>query len=201
MPRVALSFDDGPGPATESLLDVLAARGARATFFLLGKNVERARAVAVRLARAGHVVGNHTWSHARPDAIGAAELVAEVARTDELLRDICREAGVPPPRPIPVRLPYGPSDRDPRLLALASLGRMHVHWTGDFDDWSDPPPDPSELAARLRAHVAAQDAAGLAAVIDLHDSSRLFADRLATVEAVRLLLTDATLELFTVPSE
>src|SRR5260370_30569150 len=117
MPRVALSFDDGPGPATEWLLDVLAARGARATFFLLGRNVERARAVAVRLARAGHVVGNHTWSHARPDAIGAAELVAEIARTDELLRDVCREGGVPPQRPIPVRLPYPPSDPDPPLLA------------------------------------------------------------------------------------
>ena len=42
MPRVALTFDDGPGPATTALLDVLAARGVTATFFLLGKNVERA---------------------------------------------------------------------------------------------------------------------------------------------------------------
>jgi peptidoglycan/xylan/chitin deacetylase (PgdA/CDA1 family) len=199
--KVALSFDDGPGPATESLLDVLAARGARATFFLLGRNVERARAVAVRLARAGHVVGNHTFTHARPDAIGAAALVEEIGRTDELLRDVCREAGVSVREPIPVRLPYGPSDRDPRLPALASLGRTHVHWTGDFEDWSDPPPDPAALAAQMRAHIAAQHAQGLATVLDLHDSSRLFADRRATVEAVRLLLTDATLEIFTVPRE
>jgi peptidoglycan-N-acetylglucosamine deacetylase len=202
MARVALTFDDGPGPATESLLDVLAARGAKATFFLLGRNVERARATTVRLAREGHVLGNHTFSHARPDAIDHAALVAEIARTDALLAEICREAGVSARRPIPVRLPYGPQPSgDTRLSALASIGRTHVHWTGDFEDWSDPPPDPAELAARMRAHVGAQAARGLGAVIDLHDSSRLYADRRATVEAVRLLLSDTTLDIFTVPSD
>jgi len=48
--------------------------------------------------------------------------------------------------------------------------------------------------------VAAQAAMGMAAVIDLHDSSRLFADRSVTAEAVRLLLTDVALDLFTVPA-
>jgi chitin deacetylase len=195
--RIALTFDDGPGPATPRLLDVLAARGARATFFLLGCNVERARAVAVRIAREGHTVGNHTFSHARPDAIGAVQLAAEVARTDALLADVCREAGVAPPPAFPVRLPYGPTANDVRMSALAAIGRAHAHWTGDFQDWVDPPPDPAELAARMRAHIAEQQAAGLAAVIDLHDSSRLYADRSATVAAVRLLLEDAALETFT----
>lgn len=199
MARVALTFDDGPGPATPRLLDVLAARGAHATFFLLGKNVERARDVAVRLARAGHVVGNHTFSHARPGAIAGAALVDEIARNDALLAGVCREAGVAPRQPIPVRLPYGPAPDDDRLAVLASIGRTHTHWTGDFGDWVEPQPDPAELAARMRAHVEAQARAGLAAVIDLHDSSRLYADRSVTVEAVRLLLADATLELFTVP--
>ena len=105
-----------------------------------------------------------------------------------------------PRQPIPVRLPYGPAPDDDRLAALASLGRMHTHWTGDFGDWLEPQPDPAELAARMRAHVAAQAAMGMAAVIDLHDSSRLYADRSVTVEAVRLLLTDATLDVFTVPA-
>jgi len=197
MARVALSFDDGPGPATPALLDVLASRSAKATFFLLGKNLERARDVAVRMAREGHVLGNHTFSHARPDAILAPQLVEEIARTDGLISDVCREAGVAPSMPIPVRLPYGPAPDDPRLFALASLGRTHVHWTGDFHDWTDPPP--GSLVAAMRAHVAQQDALGLAAVLDLHDSSKLYADRSATVEAVRLLLGDAGLTIFTVP--
>jgi chitin deacetylase len=200
MARVALTFDDGPGPATPLLLDILAARGVHATFFLLGTNVERARDVAVRLAREGHVVGNHTLTHARPGAIAAAALVDEIARTDALLADVCREAGVAPRRPIPVRLPYGPATNDDRLAALASIGRTHTHWTGDFTDWIAPPPDPAELAARMRAHVDAQARAGVAAVLDLHDSSRLYADRTATAEAVRLLLADPALEVFTVPA-
>ncbi len=200
MPKLALTFDDGPGPATPLLLDVLAARGARATFFLLGQNVERARAVAVRIAREGHVLGNHTFSHARPGAIAAAALADEIARNDALLADVCREAGVAPRQPIPVRLPYGPAPNDDRLAALAAIGRTHVHWTGDFGDWVDPAPAPADLAARMRAHVEAQARAGLPAVIDLHDSSRLYADRTATAEAVRLLLADAALELFTVPA-
>ncbi len=200
MPKLALTFDDGPGPATPLLLDVLAARGARATFFLLGQNVERARAVAVRIAREGHVLGNHTFSHARPGAIAAAALADEIARNDALLADVCREAGVAPRQPIPVRLPYGPAPTDDRLAALAAIGRPHVHWTGDFGDWVDPAPAPADLAARMRAHVEAQARAGLPAVIDLHDSSRLYADRTATAEAVRLLLADAALELFTVPA-
>jgi chitin deacetylase len=198
MPRVALTFDDGPGPATPRLLDVLAGRGVRATFFLLGRNLERAWEVAVRMAREGHVLGNHTFSHARPDAIAGAQLVDEIARTDVLLGDVWREAGVPPLAPIPVRLPYGPAAGDPRLVALASIGRTHTHWTGDFGDWSDPPPVPSELASRMQAHVAQMEANGLAAVIDLHDSSKLYADRSATVEAVRLFIANPALELFTV---
>lgn len=200
MARVALTFDDGPGPATPLLLDVLSARGVHATFFLLGQNVERARDVAVRIAREGHVVGNHSVTHARPGAIAGAAFAAEIARNDALLADVCREAGVAARRPIPVRLPYGPAPDDDRLAALASIGRTHTHWTGDFGDWLEPQPDPAELAARMRAHVAAQAAMGLAAVIDLHDSSRLFADRRVTVEAVRLLLEDAALDVFTVPA-
>jgi peptidoglycan/xylan/chitin deacetylase (PgdA/CDA1 family) len=175
---VALSFDDGPGPATPALLDLLAARGVRATFFFLGRNVERARETAERAAREGHVLGNHTYTHARPGVLDERAFADEIARTDRLLLEVGARA------PIPLRLPYGPQENDPRPSWLRALGRRHLHWTADFADWSEPPPDPAELAARLGAQVAAQPEA----VIDLHDSSKLFADRRATVEAVRLFL-------------
>jgi chitin deacetylase len=181
-----LTFDDGPGPATERLLDVLG--DTKAVFFFLGKNIERARPTAVRAAVRGHVLGNHTWSHARPDAIDAPTLVAEVRRTDGVLAEVVREAGLAVPAEFPVRLPYGPAPHDERLAALAAIGRTHTHWTGDFGDWQDP--DPRELAAKMRAHIDAQAALGLDAVLDLHDSSKLFADRTNTVEAVRLLLAE-----------
>jgi chitin deacetylase len=67
---------------------------------------------------------------------------------------------------------------------------MHVHWTADFEDWKDPPPAP--MAKKMREHILAQHALGLDAVLDLHDSSREFANRSATVEAVRLLIEDPT---------
>lgn len=185
MPRLLLTFDDGPGPSTPALLDVLAAASVRATFFVLGANVERAREICVRAAREGHEIGNHTYSHARPDEIDAAALADELAKTDALITDVLHEAGVAT-KSIRVRLPYGILGDDPRVSMLAALGRTHVGWTADFGDWS--PSDPSELAARMRAHVVAQHAAGDDAIIDLHDSSRTGAERPATVEAVRLFL-------------
>ncbi len=198
MARVALTFDDGPGPSTPALLDVLAAAGVKATFFLLGQNVERARAVAVRMAREGHLLGNHSWTHPEAAAVSEAAFAAEVRRTDALLAGVRLEAGVAAVAVPPVRLPYGPAGDDGRLRALAALGRCHVHWTGAFGDWLNP--DPGELAGRLRAHVAAQSAGGLDAVLDLHDSSRRFEDRGPTVEAVRRLLEDRSLEVFTAPA-
>lgn len=194
MPRVALTFDDGPGPATDRLLDVLAMRGVHATFFCLGRNLAPLRRVAVRAARDGHLLGNHTYSHARPDAIAAAELTREIAHTDQLLRDIYGEAGVAVPQPLPLRLPYGIVADDPRPAVLASLGRAHAPWTADFADWLDP--EPTALCARLRDHIAAQAARGRDAVLDLHDGSRLLADRGNTVAAVALLLADPTLTFF-----
>jgi chitin deacetylase len=151
---------------------VLAAAAIRATFFVLGCNLERRRDVAMRAAREGHVLGNHTYSHARPGAIDARALVDEIARTDALIAEIAG-VGVPP-----LRLPYGVVENDPRLPVIAGLGRVHVGWTADFGDWL--PCDPVELAARIRAY-------GDDAVLDLHDSSRTGAERPWTVEAVRLV--------------
>lgn len=170
-----LTFDDGPGPSTPALLDVLAAAGVRATFFLLGCNIERCRDIARRIAREGHVLGNHTYSHARPEAIDAATLVDEIARTDALIAELGSD-GVPL-----LRLPYGIVGDDPRIQALTRLDRVHVDWTADFQDWL--PCDAVALAARMRAHVAER---GGDAVLDLHDSSRTGAERPWTVEAVRL---------------
>jgi peptidoglycan/xylan/chitin deacetylase (PgdA/CDA1 family) len=194
MTRVALTFDDGPGPATTALLDILAARGVHATFFCLGRNLDQLRDVAIRAARDGHLLGNHTHSHARPDAISAAELTREIAETDDRLRAIHAAANVPAPQPIPLRLPYGIVGDDPRLPVLASLGRTHTSWTADFADWLDP--EPTALHAQLRAHIPAQAARDEDAVLDLHDASRLFADRGNTVAAVALLLADPTLTFF-----
>jgi peptidoglycan-N-acetylglucosamine deacetylase len=232
--RFALTFDDGPGPSTAALLDVLAAAGVRATFFVLGRNlaeapwtdppgdVARARQVTVRALREGHILGNHSFSHAHPDRW--RELPDEIRRTDELIRGLQREAGrsgAAPDAPIPFRLPYGvrlvertiasdggtvnAATLDPRLGVLASLGRTHVHWTSDFDDWTLSPMDAPALAAGMLLHVEQNRALGLDAVLDLHDAgtgSRWGYARPATVAAVAELLAQARrrgIETFQVP--
>jgi chitin deacetylase len=199
-PRIALTFDDGPGPSTPALLDVLARHGARATFFLVGKSLRghalegdaaRALATAVRTAREGHLLGNHADSHARdplPDAVFAAELRG----TDAQLRDVYARAGVAPPARLPCRLPYGPLVRDgeatdERLGVLAALGKTHQHWTGIFGDW-DPATDAATLGDALIAHARDVWTRGLVPVVALHDAgtrrrSNGF-DRDATVAAV-----------------
>ena len=102
-----LSFDDGPGPSTPALLDVLRASSCQALFFVLGSNLARAMDVAARAVREGHVLGNHTYTHARPGVLSDAALTDEIEQTDALIREAYRLAAVPEPASIPLRLPYG----------------------------------------------------------------------------------------------
>lgn len=218
MPRVALTFDDGPGPQTAEILDILRDANVHATFFVLGRNVEeapwcdgdaaRARSLVVRALREGHVVGNHTYSHPKPASY--LSFAEEIARGDKIIRARRKDAGLPEDGPIPVRLPYGlrlveqtldvPTGTlnivalDSRLPVLASLGRTHVHWTSDFSDWTALPTDGPDLAARMLDHVERNAELGFDAVLDLHDSgtgSQWGYARPATAIAVKLFLTEA----------
>ncbi|OZI38205.1 polysaccharide deacetylase [Bordetella genomosp. 10] len=185
---IFLSFDDGPGPSSPALLDVLEAGACRAMFFLLGANLERYPETAVRMAREGHVLGNHTYAHARPGAQTEAALIDGIKKTDALIRHACHEAGVAAPAVIPLRLPYGLVPADPRVHALERVGRLHTDWTLILDDWQRPAPPAEVLFETMRAHLEEQRARGARALICLHDSSRHGEARPATVEAVRMLL-------------
>jgi chitin deacetylase len=200
----ALSFDDGPGPSTESLLDVLAQAGVKATFFLLGRNIDEApwtnpphdvdaaRRVVRRALREGHRAANHTVSHP-PSTLPAPmahQFTDEVEQMDELIKELRRSSGVPSDLAIPVRLPYGEQRHDPRIRELETRGRDHVGWTATFGDWLD---RPSELiAAEMCAHVEEYESLGLRSILLLHDSSEKPPyERHGTVEAVRRFLVEA----------
>lgn len=78
--RVALTFDDGPSPAhTPALLELLAERGARATFFLIGKRARAHPELARRIVSEGHEVGNHGWSHIPLPLLSPEAMTREVA--------------------------------------------------------------------------------------------------------------------------
>jgi peptidoglycan-N-acetylglucosamine deacetylase len=83
---VAITFDDGPNPdATPRILEVLAREGVPATFFLLGRHVERWPAIAREVAAAGHVVGNHGWHHRKLHRRGPAYVELDIGLGTEAI--------------------------------------------------------------------------------------------------------------------
>lgn len=174
--RLALTFDDGPTPeATPRLLDVLGEAGVHATFFLLGRHVERWPAVARRVYEEGHLVANHGFSHRRLHFAGPHTALDDIGRGGTVIADA---TGV---RPAHFRPPHGV--RSPFVTAAAaSLGERTVGWTFAPRDWERP--GSAEIARRV-AHRARPGA-----IVLLHDGDAYdpHGDRLQTVEAVARLL-------------
>ncbi len=137
--RVTLSFDNGPDPVTTPfVLDVLARRGVKTTFFIVGEKLLAERALAERAVAEGHWIGNHTWSHSQTfRERGEAEFVhAEIDRTQEVIGNLVH----------PDRLfrPYGGGGRldgalnDVAARHLAARGYTGVIWNTIPGDWRDP---------------------------------------------------------------
>lgn len=125
---LALTFDDGPGPDTDRLLEMLAGAGARATFFVLGRNVAADPATVARAAWDGHEIGIHTWDHTVLPGRSAADLAADILRTAD---EVTRVSGV---RPRLVRPPHGRMDAWTTHL----VRRPIVLWSVDSEDWRNP---------------------------------------------------------------
>ena len=156
MTPVALTFDDGPSEWTERILDVLAAHGARATFFVVGSVAERRSDMVSRVAAAGNEVGNHTWSHPHlARECDDTRVLDELKRTSDLVEEIL---GVPPRR---FRAPY--HDVDARVEGVAaSIGLEHTRTTVAAPDWH-----PAARSAFISTMVLQR--VGPGAVIGLHD--------------------------------
>ena len=127
-PYVALTFDDGPKPSTTTaLLDGLAQRGVRATFFVIGENVEGNELLLQRMEGEGHQVGLHTYHHKSLDRLGASDFYAEVDRLRETLTALLgRESFM-------LRPPYGMMNAATQARAAAPI----ILWSVDPEDWSD----------------------------------------------------------------
>ena len=174
--QIALTYDDGPNdPHTLKLLDVLAKHSVRATFFMLGRYVRQRPDIARAVAQAGHVIGNHTFTH--PLLIFESE-----ARTRTELLD-CRSAlqDAVGEHSNLFRPPFG--GRRPATLRIArELGLQTVMWNVTGYDWNAPP------AAVIEKKVARQMRGG--DVILLHDGGHraMGANRAQTVIATDNLI-------------
>jgi peptidoglycan-N-acetylglucosamine deacetylase len=117
---VALTFDDGPSPgATEDVIAVLDELDVRASFYLVGSDMERHPELCPMLLEAGHEIGNHTYSHTRLVARPMSYISREFESTDALIRD-CGYEGT-----IYVRTPFGKRLIDTGYY-LASTDRLNI---------------------------------------------------------------------------
>jgi peptidoglycan/xylan/chitin deacetylase (PgdA/CDA1 family) len=82
---VALTFDDGPGPYTDRLLQILKDNDAKATFFLIGNKVAVDPAGAKRIADAGMEIGNHTWEHPNMATIPTDDIAGQFSRANDAI--------------------------------------------------------------------------------------------------------------------
>lgn len=123
---IALTFDDGPNVLyTERLLDGLAERDVKATFFLIGKNAEAHPEIVSRIAEEGHLIGNHTYSHLKLTAGNETEFLEEINRTGEIIKDITGST------PVFCRPPFGVWN----TRYEQRLGIIPVLWDVDPRDW------------------------------------------------------------------
>jgi peptidoglycan-N-acetylglucosamine deacetylase len=176
--QVALTFDDGPNPvATPRILDTLRAERVPATFFLLGRHVERWPALARRVADEGHALGNHGYHHRKLHLRGPGYV-----RLDLLLGTdaIVQAAGRRPPF---FRAPHG--FRNPWVTPIArELGQRTIGWT--LGVWDTDCPGPDVIVRRT------VDGCQPGSIVLLHDGDGYDpdGDRTQTAEALPLIIRE-----------
>lgn len=123
--KVALTFDDGPHPIyTPQLLEGLKKRDVKATFFIIGKNAELYPEVIKQIYEEGHLIGNHTYSHAQLNVLNVGEQCEEINKASNIVHNI---TGAYPEF---IRPSFGAWDKN----IICEL--IPVFWTVDTLDWT-----------------------------------------------------------------
>ena len=165
---VSLTFDDGPNPLyTQQVLDILAKYEVKATFFLLGQEVERHPDLAKKIVEEGHMVANHSFGHPNLAEISDEEVLKEINQTQDVIFDA---TGVTPTM---YRMPYGAGGA--RVVNLFPELES-VIWNVDSEDWisNDAYLIYENVAANMLPHT----------VILMHDKHQ------STVDSLELIIPD-----------
>ncbi len=173
--RVALTFDDGPDPRwTPQVLALLAQYGVRATFCVVGENVEAHPDLVRSIVAEGHTLCNHSWNHdVNLGKRSPATIRADVLRTNDAIL-----AAAPDARIAYYRQPGGAWT--PSIMsACADLGLTPLHWSVDPSDWKAP--GATTIEAMVRSQM------GPGAIVLMHDAG---GDRSGTVSALQQLLPE-----------
>jgi peptidoglycan/xylan/chitin deacetylase (PgdA/CDA1 family) len=173
--QLALTYDDGPTEVdTLNLLEVLDRHEAKATFFMLGRNVKARPEIAQAVAAAGHAIGNHTYNHPNLVFCSPSRIREELDQCERVLTDTVGEHS-----PL-FRPPFGA--RRPDVIQLVrEAGLIPVMWTVTAFDWS------AKSSAEIEDHVHRHVKGG--EIILMHDGDFAgLADRSLTVAATGHLI-------------
>ena len=122
---VAITFDDGPGPYTNKLLDILNANKAHATFFMLGNNLEKYRSVVLNVYNSGNEIGYHSYAHTNFKRQDIATIKSELDQSNAILKSITGTTFSL------IRPPYGSLNSKIKEELDASF----ILWSVDTEDW------------------------------------------------------------------
>lgn len=176
--RVALTFDDGPNEfVTPHILSVLKKYKAKATFFMVGKNVSKNQAIVQQMVEEGHEIGNHTWNHPNLTKLTNTSVKQEVERTNKAIYEAIGQ------NPTLFRPPYGATNDQVRSV----IEMPTILWSVDTLDWKH------RNAKKILSYVKTSAKDG--SIILMHDIHQSTADGL---EDVILYLQKQDYELVTV---
>lgn len=175
---VALTFDDGPDPRfTPDILKTLAEEDVKATFFMVGKHVEKYPQLARQVAADGHEIGNHTYNHVNLLQAPPERTVMEIERGEEAIFNATRQ------RPSLFRPPRGLYDAK-LLKETKDRGYTIILWSLSSQDWLEM--RPQDISRTILQNVSPGE------IILFHDSGNLIraegGDRLPTVRSLRTII-------------
>ena len=177
---IALTFDDGPHPEfTIKLLDLFKEKGIKATFFVMGSNIEKHKKIVKKMIAEGHELGNHSYSHKNLIFKKKSMIREEIEKTDSLLRELGVKSD------IHFRPPFG------RLIFTASsvlgaLNKKVIMWNVPTKDYKEN--DKNVILNRVYKRIKP------GSIIVLHDSGverpGKKIDRQATIDAVKVIIDE-----------
>lgn len=177
---VAITFDDGPNSIyTPQVLEIFRNAEGKATFFMIGEQIEKHPEIARQANELGHEIGNHTYSHLKMSDLNPRQRVEEITRTEKLIHDVTGQ------KPSAFRPPYLDYNPDTALtvadMGYHAIGALNI----EAHDWEQPGVD----------HILSKSMSSVknGSILIFHDG---FGDRSQTIEAVRLLVSELTAQGF-----
>ncbi|WP_162005141.1 polysaccharide deacetylase family protein [Dictyobacter vulcani] len=185
VPKIALTFDDGPDPQnTPQILSILQQHNVHATFFAVGEHAQENPDLVHQIVSGGNVLGNHTWDHADLKKLKPEDQAKEIGHSADELQQLTHV------RPTLLRPPYGAINDSLKNEAALAHDTIII-WNVDTEDWKTPGKD---AIVNTAVHNARNGA-----IILMHDGG---GDRSQTIQALPEIITQLQqrhFQLVTVP--